>query len=535
MTATDLAPAVIYGYQEPTYQHIPEGGIGSLVDVGVTWLEDHHIILLPWQKYVLKVWLTVTDENFSWVARSHALLLSRQNGKSTLLIAYLLLRFFLINSRDPAKPHMPNEYVYTSHNGGNARAMFERMKLIIETHPDLDALVHIKAGAGSESITITSGPNKGDVVRFFTRSPDAGRGSSNVVVIWDETQSISPASYSALSKTTRAAYHPVNIYVGTKPDEKVHFYDQFESLRDAGRSGTSQQITWLEWSPPNGHDPQTEINFGDPAVWQACNPTLGYYLDIEDIQAEWETSQNDNEEFTRESLSYWPNRPVIDPAATVQNNDLDLDAWVSGFVEDHPEGYEKASWTLAVSFGYRLENLTTVWGIMRLKDRVITLPDDSKSTHPSFYALPLHVGYGVQEALSEIRSIQQKFTVKNIVIDERDSQHVHNDLLASKLSFHSYKTQDVAAAFEFAQTTINHGLVFHPNTEMEVNGEDQGDSWLTGAEVRESGQYKSRFWYTTDYEFPISVIKALTLGLYGAKDQTLKPKSVGKFKRLSYH
>lgn len=503
----------VFGYQTPTYEYIPEGAIGSYIEVADRWLQAHGVNLLPWQLHVLTGLLSVKDNEMTWAYKSFGLLVARQQGKSELIVAYILLRFFLFNKRDPHKPRTPNQIVYTAQHARSGQDIFQRLASIIKMHDDLNEVVKTKEGKGSEEIIMRDGPNRGDIVKFLTRSPEAGRGTSTSVVIYDEAQDISQVSYRAISRTTTAAHNPVSIYLGTVPNEGVDDLDYFEAIRDAGRKGESKSIAWMEWSPVGSHDPEVEIDPSELEVWKQTNPSLGHFVTLETIQEEWEANQRDIEGFLIERLSYWPARPQFEVGSS---NDLDLELWHDNELEEPLELDDKTSWTIALSVGFR-GSYSTLYGSVRL-------PDDS------VYVEHLGTYPGKREVIERMKDLRGKLKVRAFVGDAKNLQGIVNDLIEESVKVEAYTNQEVATAFETFEEHFNSGKISHPPANIEFENEV-----LENAEVYESGgQVKNRYWTSEDKELPLSIIKAMTLAVHAAKDPKLQPKKPGKLQVFKY-
>ena len=78
-----------YGKQKPRIDIFQDGFI-DLAERGLELIRHYGIELLPWQELVLRRWLA-TDKNGGWANNNCGLVVPRQNGKSELLIARIII------------------------------------------------------------------------------------------------------------------------------------------------------------------------------------------------------------------------------------------------------------------------------------------------------------------------------------------------------------------------------------------------------------------------------------------------------------
>ena len=240
--------------------------------------------LLPWQADVLRVWLS-RDGSGKWSARRAGLLLGRQNGKSSILVARELFGLTVLGEK----------VIHTAHLQSTSRAHFDALTNVLE-HPDLKKRVkRITYSVGREHIVMKNGGS----IRFMSRSRGSARGLSADLLICDEAQELTDEQLEALMPVMSAA--PLGnsqmILAGTPPGENASG-EVFGRMREDAVQGDDESLSWHEWSVDAIGD------VSDRSRWAAANPSLGSLLSERVVEDE--CSQMSELGFARERLSYWP-------------------------------------------------------------------------------------------------------------------------------------------------------------------------------------------------------------------------------------
>lgn len=281
MTSTSLAP-VVYGVQEPRISNVPEAR-WSLGEDAIELAASAGLELDPWQQTVLTGAMgeTAVDQ---WAAFEVGLIVSRQNGKGSILEARELHALFC----EPKTKLI----LHSSHEFKTAAEGFLRVKTLIDNTDALRKRVkRVRTSHGEEGIEL----NDGSRLRFVARSTGSGRGFSGDLVILDEAYALAATAMAALLPTLSARPNPQVWYTSSAG---MVTSDQLRRVRDRGRSRKTSRLAYFEWSAPDESDPD---NF---EAWRAANPALGYRIRPEFIETE-RAALPDNE-FLRERLGIWP-------------------------------------------------------------------------------------------------------------------------------------------------------------------------------------------------------------------------------------
>jgi hypothetical protein len=289
MTLPSAAPN---GSQRPRLQCVPLSN-GSAGQEAVELAASAGLLLDPWQAYVLENSLGERADG-RWAARNVGLIVSRQNGKGSILEARELAGLFLLGER---------ELIHTAHLFKTSADHFLRIKSLIVNTPDLMRQVKprgIRESHGEEGITLKSGAR----LRFVARSVNgSGRGFAKIdLLVLDEAYDIPRSAASSLLPTQLAASNPQTWYTSSVED-RGPLSEHLKRLRDLGRSGGSSALAYFEWSAPDDcADPD------DLAARAQANPGLGIRLAHEDLQSLREGL--DAQAFLVEHMSVWPNTGV---------------------------------------------------------------------------------------------------------------------------------------------------------------------------------------------------------------------------------
>lgn len=279
----------------------------------------------PWESLVLEHALSERDKRTpdgipTWAALEVGLMVSRQNGKGSILEARELAGLFLLNEK---------LIIHSAHQFDTSVEAFQRIEALISGTPELKAQVApngIKWSHGSEGITLKNGNR----LRFRTRTKGGGRGFTADCIILDEAMYLTDEQMQALMFTISARTitgNPQIWYTGSAGDKDS---TQFGRVRSRGMAGKDPRLVYLEWSadvcgdfcPPNctEHDPQGmprnehsltqeehDIAFARLVdSYAKANPGLGIRIALE--QCEQERRSMSTEAFAQERLGVgdWP-------------------------------------------------------------------------------------------------------------------------------------------------------------------------------------------------------------------------------------
>ncbi len=249
----------------------------------------------PWQQWFLTQALgTLPDA--TWAASDVGLIISRQNGKGTVLEVRELGGLFVLGEE---------LLIHTAHEFKTAAEHFRRCKAVFDDHPALRKRVkRISGSHGEEAIelfpqpTLIFGPGRKQVtrrvagrLRFLARSKGSGRGFSCDCLVYDEAMILSEDQVAASLPTMSARPNPQIWYAGSAGDEDSAQFGAVRTriVRDA------KDLCGAEWSINEHNDacPRDEVNGREtnyfivcdkhddrdqPASWAKANPGYGYRI-----------------------------------------------------------------------------------------------------------------------------------------------------------------------------------------------------------------------------------------------------------------
>ena len=213
------------------------------------------LVLDPWQAFVLDQGLGRRDDQM-WAAFEVALIVSRQNGKGSILEALELAALFIDDFGADLILHSAHEFK-------TAAEAFLRIRGLITDNPLFERRVErIRTGAGSEAIELRNGKR----LRFIARSKGSGRGFTADLVILDEAYNLGDDEMAALLPTLSTRPNPQVWYTSTAGTETSV---QLGRVRARGLTQTDPSLAFFEWSVEDGDDPD------DPESWAKANPGMG--------------------------------------------------------------------------------------------------------------------------------------------------------------------------------------------------------------------------------------------------------------------
>ncbi|HEY1705628.1 MAG TPA: hypothetical protein VGG75_38575 [Trebonia sp.] len=278
----------------------------------------------PWQSWFLTQSLGVLPDS-TWAASDVGLIVSRQNGKGTILEIRELGGLFVLGEE---------LIIHTSHEFKTSAEHFRRVKTVFDDHPALRKRVKRIAGShGEEAIelfpqpTLIFGAGRRQItrrvagrLRFLARSKGSGRGFSCDCLVYDEAMILSEDQVAASLPTMSARANPQIWYAGSAGDEDSA---QFGAVRNRIVKNTCD-LCGAEWSinPHNDACPRDEVtgrpsNYfitcakhddrDEPRSWAKANPGYGYRIS-EKFTRNTEMANMPPFKFDRERLGVgaWP-------------------------------------------------------------------------------------------------------------------------------------------------------------------------------------------------------------------------------------
>jgi hypothetical protein len=214
------------------------------------------IDLMPWQARAGR-YLTAVGPDGKWLFLEVALLVARQNGKTTLLLPRILMDL-----------RAGRKVLHTAQNREIPRETFELLAGALEGTAEV-----VKGGIrwanGQEVIKHVSGG------RYTLVAPRHGvRGHHADTVIQDEVREQRDESLrAAMIPTLTASPNKQTIYLSNAGDEDSVVLNGLRNRKDE-----RARLAYLEWSA----DPSRGID--DEAGWAEANPALGHTIDIEALR-----------------------------------------------------------------------------------------------------------------------------------------------------------------------------------------------------------------------------------------------------------
>jgi hypothetical protein len=243
---------IIRGQQEPRILHLPTSAVPELGTSGAAVQDlaaSCGLLLDPWQAALIDEACTYRRESFfnpyteqveyKWAATEVGLMISRQNGKGSVLEARELAGLFLFGER---------MIIHSAHQFDTSKEAFERILMLIESNPEMDKLIaSVTRSHGEEGIKLKPviKGQRGQQLRFRTRTKSGGRGFTGDCLILDEAMILDSSMVKALMPTLVAWPNAQIWYTGSAGDEDS---EQFGRVRQRGIDGTDPRLLYAEWS-----------------------------------------------------------------------------------------------------------------------------------------------------------------------------------------------------------------------------------------------------------------------------------------------
>lgn len=232
---------------------------------------------MPWQASMLRAWMRRRPDGL-WVHRNCVTIISRQNGKTLLVILRILVGLFVLNGRRGER------IVYSAQRWATSEDVYKRTWAIIEARAWLRRRVVTHTCSGGRGLIET---DRGARAAFVTRSADLGKGFDEVdLVIYDEAYNLTDTQRGALSPTQLASANPQTIYLSTAVDEET--MPNGEVLAAMRRRGLAREdeVYLAEWLAPEG------MPLDDPETWMYANPSFGVIHTVRDLREEWRSAES---------------------------------------------------------------------------------------------------------------------------------------------------------------------------------------------------------------------------------------------------
>jgi phage terminase large subunit-like protein len=210
--------------------------------------------LMPWQRTAGR-YLYATGPDARWLYPEVAVVVARQNGKTELLIPFVMDRL----ERGRAIGH-------AAQTRELPRKLFNRLIGPVRAKwPD----AIIRKGAGQETIEVPTGGS----YQVFAATGGAPRGTTIDDLIVDEVREVDEDFVGAAGPTTVASDNPQIVYLSNAGEEHSLALNSIRMRADADPA-----LAYLEWSAASDRAAD------DRTGWAEANPALGRTLKVETIE-----------------------------------------------------------------------------------------------------------------------------------------------------------------------------------------------------------------------------------------------------------
>lgn len=460
------------GNQTPRIDFFIKGDIKK-AELLFELLDEYGIILLPWQRMVLKRWLA-EDKKGNFINTSCGLSVPRQNGKTEIIVARIIYGIIFRKA----------EGLFTAQKQKTADIVKKRVQDFFyeNSHKEIFELLTPRFRKKPRNYDFIEFEN-GAKYTFATRTRLGGLGDTNDDLICDEAAEMMDAHQETLLPTISAAKtgNPQVIYCGTPPTaESVG--EVFPRKRKEIMSGSKG--CWTEWSV----DKLTPRE--DKDVWYETNPSLGVFL--LPVAVEGESTSLSDDSFNRMRLGWWSG--VEDKRA------IDNKTWDALF-EKKPEFDNIYRPVYAVKFA----------------------PD--RSAFSLVVAQPLMDGKIHCEVVMN-RPMSDGFTkLSNWLIERwRDSAKIIIDGATGQAILFEDLTSAVIPAKRIVQPTMKevvaaHQFVYDAITRGEISHYNQPllNQTVRVTKQRYFGRYGGFGWESMNKELSTSALDAVTYAFWGQK------------------
>lgn len=252
------------------------------------------LVLDGWQQDVLRDALGERPDG-RWSSFENAVLVSRQNGKGSILEARVLAGLLLFGEK---------LIVWTSHQAKTSTEAFGRIEALFSNFDDIRRRVKkFSHTNGEEGVEMLGGAR----LRFVARSGKSGRGFSGDLVILDEALELAHKQVDALFPTMSARPNPQVWYTSSPPVDSLSGEVLFGIRRralDAIQHERDDGLTYYDWGVEGVLDDLKKINLNDLELARRSNPAYNIRITPEFTLKERRALSDEG--YARERLGIWP-------------------------------------------------------------------------------------------------------------------------------------------------------------------------------------------------------------------------------------
>lgn len=436
------------------------------------------LTLLPWQRWLLIHALELNVDG-TYRFRTVVLLVARQNGKSTVMLALALWRMYADGA-----PLV----IGTAQNLDISEELWSAACEMAETIPELAEMIeHVDKTNGKKALRLTTGER----YKVAAASRRGGRGLSGDLVLLDELREHqSWDAWSAVTKTTMARAR-AQVWGASNAGDRLSVVlrhlrllahlalgdpDGINGSDAAGADAVDESLGIFEWSAASGRD------VFDREGWAEANPSLGFTISERAIAAA--ASTDPENVFRTEVLCQWVDsvREGAFPAGVWEANRVDESYVVTG----------SPVVAVDVRTGLRQSYAVVVAGASDGLDLI----DVAR------YELGMDAQWADDYIVSEVSGICSRLGVDRVVVDKfGENAHLILRLQEAGLSVTQLDTGDMRNGLAALTDALVNGRVKH-------KGQQPLDVAVLGAEKRASGQ--GFLWSQARSSTDISPLRAAT-------------------------
>jgi hypothetical protein len=291
-----VLPVELLGAQRPRLCSVPPYASSSGPEA-IELCEMAGVHLDPWQRFVLTESLG-EDADGKWASPEVYCCLSRQNGKSELLVARILAGLFLLGEK---------LIIFSSHSFDASLEIYRRLEAVVEDTPELRSKVKTVRGRvgshshGVEGIELLNGQR----VRFKARMSSSVRGFTADCLLLDEAMILKEETIGSALPALSAIPNSQVWYTGSAVDRLIHEHGVvFSRVRERGLK-RDPGLAFFEWSlDPQAVEDNPEIA-ADPETWAQTNPAFGIRITESSIAMEHRAMAPRAFEVERLGIGYW--------------------------------------------------------------------------------------------------------------------------------------------------------------------------------------------------------------------------------------
>ena len=204
---------------------------------------------MPWQE-AAATYIEATGRDGNWLYPEVAVVVSRQNGKTELLVPFVIRRLL-----------MGRRIMHSAQNRELPREVYGRVADILMEHYRGELKSKPRYANGQERLELRSG----GIYRIVAPTRGGARGPSNDDLIVDELREMTTFDYMAAAEPTLfASSNPQVLYLSNAGEDDSVVLNALQT-----RSQSDPALAYLEWSAA----PERDVS--DRAGWLEGNPAIG--------------------------------------------------------------------------------------------------------------------------------------------------------------------------------------------------------------------------------------------------------------------